>query len=54
MSAVSEASRCQGQQAVQMHRSYHINDEDETEVDSENIAKGSHIIIIMISNGIGV
>ena len=40
LSAVSQASANPGTMAVKMHRSYHLNDEDETEVDMENIAKG--------------
>ena len=28
--------------AVRQERSYHLNDEDETEVEPENIAKGNH------------
>ena len=41
LSAVSEASRCPGKQAVQMQRSYNLNDENETEVEPENIVKGN-------------
>ena len=41
LSAVSQASRCPGQQAVQMKRSYHCNDEDETEVEPDSIVKGN-------------
>ncbi len=40
LSAVSQASANPGSMAVKMHRSYHLNDEDETEVDMEDIAKG--------------
>ena len=41
MSAVSQASACDGNMAVKLQRSYHRNDEDETEVDKEDNAKGS-------------
>ena len=42
LSAVSQASRCPGELAVRQLRSYHLNDEDETEVEPDNIAKGKH------------
>ena len=29
---------------VQMQRSYHLNDEDDTEVDKENVAQGKEIM----------
>lgn len=29
---------------VQMQRSYHLNDEDDTEVDKENVAQGKEIV----------
>ncbi|CAI8032323.1 X-ray repair cross-complementing protein 5 [Geodia barretti] len=41
LSAVSEAARCQGQQAaVQIQRSYYLNNENETQVEHDNIVKG--------------
>jgi len=40
MSAVSKASACDGNMAVKLQRSYHRNDEDETEVEKDNAAKG--------------
>lgn len=43
LSAVSQASANPGTMDVKMHRSYHLNDEDETEVDMENIAKGKSV-----------
>ena len=41
LSAVSQASANPGTMGVKMHRSYHLNDEDETEVDMDDVAKGS-------------
>lgn len=40
LSAISQASKNPDTMAVKMQRSYHLNDEDETEVDMENVAKG--------------
>ena len=40
LSAVSQASANPGTMAVKMQRSYHLNDEDETEVEMEHVAKG--------------
>ncbi|XP_064382719.1 X-ray repair cross-complementing protein 5-like [Halichondria panicea] len=40
LSAVSQASSKPESMGVKMHRSYHLNDEDETEVDMDNVAKG--------------
>ena len=40
LSAVSQASACDGNMAVKLQRSYHRNDEDETEVDLDSVAKG--------------
>ena len=40
LSAVSQATANNGTMAVKMPRSYHLNDEDETEVEMENIVKG--------------
>ncbi len=40
LSAISQASANPGTMAVKMERSYHLNDEDETEVEMENVAKG--------------
>lgn len=40
LSAISQASANPGSMAVKMQRSYHLNDEDETEVEIENVAKG--------------
>ncbi len=47
LSAVSQASSNPGTMAVKMHRSYHLNDEDETEVDMDNVAKGTSCCINM-------
>ena len=33
---------------VQMQRSYHLNDEDDTEVDKENVAQGRHLMYIIV------
>ncbi len=44
LSAVSQASASDGNMAVKLQRSYHRNDEDETEVDLENVAKGGQYL----------
>ncbi len=44
LSAVSQASSNPGTMAVKMQRSYHLNDEDETEVETDNKAKGRFTI----------
>ena len=46
LSAVSQASANPGTMGVKMHRSYHLNDEDETEVDMDDVAKGSPCMIV--------
>ena len=48
LSAISQASANPGSMAVKMQRSYHLNDEDETEVEIENVAKGTSMIIKQI------
>ena len=40
MSAVSQMSPNPDTMEVQMQRSYHLIDEDDTEVDKENVAQG--------------
>ena len=40
LSAISQASAMPGTMAVKMERSYHLDDEDETEVEMENVVKG--------------
>ena len=40
LSAVSEAAAQPGTMAVKQQRSYHLNDEDETEVEPDSVAKG--------------
>ncbi|EDV20349.1 uncharacterized protein TRIADDRAFT_61074 [Trichoplax adhaerens] len=40
LSAISEASNQPGDMKVKIERSYHLNDEDETEIERENLAKG--------------
>ena len=40
LSAISQVSANPRTMAVKMHRSYHLNDDDETEVEMENVAKG--------------
>ena len=35
---------------VQMQRSYHLNDEDDTEVDKENVAQGRHLMYLSRSS----
>lgn len=41
MSAISQASRNPDEMSVTMVRSHHQQDEDETEVESDNITKGT-------------
>lgn len=41
LSAPAEASPEPGNMGVVMQRSYHLNDEDETEVEKDDLAKGS-------------
>ena len=41
LSAISQASANPETMAVKMQRSYHLNDDDETEVDIDNVAKGN-------------
>lgn len=48
VSAISQASATPGSMAVKMHRSYHLNDEDETEVELDNVAKGKPITTTLI------
>ncbi len=43
VSAISQASANPGTMAVKMERSYHLNDEDETEVEGDNVAKGERV-----------
>lgn len=40
VSALSQASASDGTMAVKLQRTYHRNDEDETEVEYDNVAKG--------------
>ena len=40
LSAVSQMSPNPETMEVQMQRSHHLNDEDDTEVDKENVAQG--------------
>ena len=42
LSAISQASGCPGQLGVRQERSYRLNDEDETEIEPDSIAKGNH------------
>lgn len=44
LSAISQASASDGTMAVKMQRTYHLNDENETEVDMDNVAKGKTFI----------
>lgn len=41
LSAISQSSAHPGNMAVKIERSYHLQDEDETEVESVDIAKGT-------------
>ena len=45
LSAISQASANPGSMAVKMYRSYHCKDEDETEVEPENVVKGSMVCV---------
>ena len=40
LSAISQSSATPGTMGVKVERSYHLNDEDETEVDREDASKG--------------
>ena len=40
LSAISQSSANPGSMAVKLERSYHLQDEDETEVDVDNTVKG--------------
>ena len=42
ISAISQASRNPDKMSVTMVRSHHQQDEDETEVESDNITKGTN------------
>ena len=54
LSAVSQAAAASsGSMAVKMHRSYHLNDEDETEVEMENVAKGEKGVWLKVRRGCG-
>lgn len=33
---------------VQMQRSHHLNDEDDTEVEKENVAQGRHYMYMIV------
>ena len=41
VSAVSQASKYPGSMKVKLERSYHLNDENQTEVAKENVAEGN-------------
>ena len=43
-SAPAEASANPGTMGVKMQRSYHLKDEDETEIDPADLAKGLHFM----------
>ena len=40
LSALSQASASDGTMGIKLQRTYHRNDEDETEVENDNVAKG--------------
>ena len=44
LSAPAEASANPGTMGVKMQRSYHLKDEDETEIDPADLAKGLHFM----------
>ena len=46
ISAISQASRNPDKMSVTMVRSHHQQDEDETEVESDNITKGMDTILL--------
>ena len=48
LSAISQASANPGSMAVKFHRSYHRKDDDETEVEMENVAKGEPALTVNI------
>ena len=54
MSAISQASRNPDKMSVTMVRSYHQQDEDETEVEADSITKGYNLfnknLVIMLSS----
>ena len=41
LSALSQATASNGTMVVKLHRTYHLNDEDEMEVEMDNVAKGT-------------
>lgn len=43
LSAISQSSATPGTMAINLERSYHLQDEDETEVDSSDTVKGVRI-----------
>ncbi len=45
LSAISQSSANPGTMAVKYDRSYHLQDEDETEVETDNAVKGLVILI---------
>ena len=44
LSAVSQSSAQPGDMKVMIERSYHLQDEDETEVEHDNLAKGGRAL----------
>lgn len=48
LSAVSQATASNGSMVVKMERTYHLNDEDETEVEMDNVAKGKLNIAVSL------
>lgn len=45
LSAISQASANPESMEVKMERSYHLNDEDQTEVEKEDVAQGRDIAL---------
>lgn len=48
LSAISQSSAHPGSMAVKYDRSYHLQDEDETEVESGNAVKGTGFVTLKI------
>ena len=47
LSAISQSSAHPGTMAVKYDRSYHLQDEDETEVETDDAVKGEQIISVV-------
>ena len=47
LSAISQSSARPGEMVVRYERSYHMQDEDETEVEAEDAVKGNYICVTL-------